>query len=269
MIPVSVIIVTRNNSKTIERCLSALNRGGFSEIFVVDSNSDDGTQDLAKRSGARVSCFTWNNIYPKKKQWCLDNLSLKNDWVFFVDADEIVSAELIGEIETLFARGPDCAGYFVKGFYVIGDKVLKHGLCNNKIALLDRHKMAFPVIDDLDIPGMGEIEGHYQPVLKPGCEGETIGRLKAGMLHYAYDEDWDARHRRYAAWEKAMNEREAWPRDPVRWRQALKQIFRALPGRGMIAFIHCYVFRLGCLEGKTGFKLACDRYRYYRLIAQA
>jgi len=264
MIPVSVIITTRNEEANIVRCLSALT--GFGEVVVVDSRSIDSTVELAKSSGARVCGFTWNGEYPKKRQWCLDNLELEHDWFFFVDADEVVTKELKKEIEELFRAPPTCAGYFIKGRYVMGGRALRFGLRNNKLCLLDRRKVAFPVIDDLNAPGMGEIEGHYQPVLKN--PQDRTGQLKAEILHYAYDKDWSERHERYAAWETAMNRKGAWPRDPVAARQVFKQLFRALPGRALWAFVHCYIIKLGLFDGRRGFQLAGDRYRYYRMIGR-
>lgn len=266
MIPVSVIVATKNEASNIGRCLAAL--GDFAEVIVVDSHSTDETQALAMAAGARVVCFQWDGQYPKKRQWCLEHLELKHDWVFFVDADEIVTDELVRELKWLFEEGPDCDGYFVKGQYVINGKPLRFGLQNNKLCLFNRCKMAFPVIDDLDAPGMGEIEGHYQPVFRDGVDGKIGEVYRSSLLHYAYDRGWTERHKRYAAWEIAMNDNNAWPKDPVRWRQNLKQLFRAMPGRGLIAFIHCYVWKLGILDGKTGLSMAIDRFRYYQMIAQ-
>jgi glycosyltransferase involved in cell wall biosynthesis len=157
-IPASVIVATRNEERRIVRCLEALQ--AFDEIIVADSRSTDRTQELAAQNGASVIDFAWNGRYPKKRQWCLDHLPLRHDWVFFVDADEIVTKELTEEIRALNFQAP---GYFVRGAYIFEGKPLRHGLQNNKLALLDRRRMEFPVVDDLDMPGMGEIEGHYQP----------------------------------------------------------------------------------------------------------
>lgn len=259
-IPVSVIVVTKNEEANIGRCLAAL--GDFSEVVVVDSGSDDRTQEIALAAGARVVNFAWNGHYPKKRQWCLDTLALKHDWVFFVDADEVVTPELAREMAALdFAR----AGYFVKGLYVREGRVLRYGLRNNKLALLDRRRVHFPVVDDLDLPGMGEIEGHYQPVPKAR---ERVGQLRAPLLHHAYQsrEAWRERHERYAKWERGMNAKQAWPDDPAAARRVLKRIFRALPLRGAAAFFHSYIIKLGFLDGGAGLKFAADRYYYYNLV---
>lgn len=79
-IPVSVIVVTKNESSNMARCLLALDE--FDEVVVVDSNSTDGTVQASKSFKARVENFTWNGIYPKKRQWILDNISLKHDYIF-------------------------------------------------------------------------------------------------------------------------------------------------------------------------------------------
>jgi glycosyltransferase involved in cell wall biosynthesis len=257
-IPVTVIIVTKNEASRIKRCIDALQ--DFDEIIVVDSVSDDDTQKIAAACGARVVNFSWNGQYPKKRQWCLDTLKLPHEFVFFVDADEIVTPELIEEIRTLDFSAP---GYFVKGRYVFEGRSLSYGLQNNKLALLDRRKMAFPVIDDLDLPGMGEIEGHYQPVLRLG-QGGRLKQLKSPLLHYAYENRlaWEERHLRYAAWEKGMNVRKSWPEDV----RLLKRLFKAMPVQAPVVFFYSYIIKLGFLDGLAGLRFAFSRFRYYRSI---
>lgn len=263
-IPVSVLISTRNEAGCLARCLAALS--AFDDIVVIDSGSTDDTVLIAQSFGARVVPFTWNGQYPKKRQWCLDQLSLAHEWIFFVDADEVIPSVLTAEIaDTL--QAPAHEGYFVDGLYVMGTQLLRHGLRNTKLVLFKRGAFAFPLVNDLDLPGMGEMEGHYQPV--PVSQG-TIGRLQNPMLHYAYEsgEDWQSRHARYAGWEAGMNKADAWPVDPVPLRQLMKAFFRRLPCRGVIAFVHSYIYKRGFLDGWAGFALARDRYRYYTLVAR-
>ena len=260
-IPVSVIIVTKNEAANIERCLAALSY--FDDVWVVDSQSEDETQKLAQAMGAQIVNFIWDGQYPKKRQYCLNHLALKYHWVFFVDADEVVSPALIEEIRALDYKA---AGYFVKGRYIFEGKALRFGLCNNKLALLDRRYVAFPVVDDLGIYGMGEIEGHYQPVLKAGQQHASIGQLKAALDHYAYEDKgrWAERHRRYALWEQRMTDAQAWPAD----QRLIKTVFQRLPFKALAAFLHSYVLKLGVLDGCAGYRFACTRWRYYRLMAQ-
>ena len=259
--PISIIIMTKNEEARIAACLDGVKV--FDDIWVVDSYSDDKTTDIAAEMGAQILDFKWNGQYPKKKQWCLEHVPVKHDYVFLVDADEIVTPALVEEMRGLDLLNNDlAAGYYVKGRYVFKDKPLRYGLSNNKLALIHRHKMVFPVIDDLGLSGIGEVEGHYQPVLKN--KRDKIGALKSPLLHNAYDDaaGWERRHEGYAAWEKGMNERGAWPDDA----RLSKRIFQALPFPALIAFIHCYVLKLGFLDGVRGFQFAKSRWRYYRMI---
>lgn len=271
MIPVSVVIVTKNESQNIIACLQQLNR--FDDVWVVDSGSRDGTIDLARTKNVQTISYQWNGQYPKKRQWCLQNLSLKYDWVFFVDADEIIPNQLIDEIEKKILASPIEAGFFIVGRYRINGKILKYGIPNQKIALLHRARMEFPVVDDLDIPGMGEIEGHYQPVLKAGFKDAGIGIFQNFMIHDALNDAkaeraWLFRHEKYARWERGMNAKNAWPCDPIPWRESAKQRLRHSSFRPHIVFLTGYIFKLGFLDGKSGFEMASKRYYYLKKIKQ-
>ena len=269
-IPVSVIVVTKNEAASLARCLGALTE--FDEVIVVDSGSEDYTCEIAREHGADVISYVWDGRYPKKRQWCLDSLELVHDWVFFVDADEVVTPDVVQETRDLFACGEiNEAGFFVKAHYIWNGKMLRFGLQNQKLVLLQRSCIEFPVIDDLDYEGMGEIEGHYQPVLKEGFEDRPIGNLQAAMLHYAYDDmdAWQARHLRYAQWESRMMIDQKWPEDPIRFRRFLKYVFRAMPMRSVAAFLHSYILKFGFLDGAAGFDFARSRMRYYVMISDA
>lgn len=309
-IPVSVIVMTLNEEQKIGACLSALQQ--FDEIFVVDSNSTDQTASIAQEMGASVIPFTWNGAYPKKKQWAIDNCPMTHDFVFLVDADEVVSKDLVEEIRGLDFK---VSGYFIRSLYVMNGRPLKYGAQNKKLCLFNRHRMAFPEIDDLGQGCLGEVEGHYQPVFKDisppssstssppratasqesgdpektkrgafrhmdstilnfaslsmrNDENKKLKTLKSTYLHDCLDDEaaWLKKHQRYAAWEREMNKRKAWPVDPNPLRQSLKQLFRAMPCRGLIAFAHSYIWNLGFLDGARGLKFANLRRRYYKMI---
>lgn len=265
-IPLTVIVTTKNEEKRIGRCLAALK--DFAKVIVVDSHSFDRTCAIAREYGIQVVSYRWDGKYPKKRQWCLDTLALAHDWVFWVDADEVVTPELVQELRQIFNTKPDKAGYFIRGRYVWNGEVLEHGLKNNKLCLFDRRKMAFPVVDDLGIEGMGEMEGHYQPVLKAAYKNEGLGQLKAPVLHYAAENKyaWEERHKRYAQWEAEMTRRNAWPQDPVPWRENVKKTLRTSPLRPYIMFTHSYVLKAGFLDGPAGMDFAKSRMDYCEMI---
>jgi len=266
MIPASVIIVTKNEEKNIAKCLTKLSR--FDDLWVIDSDSQDKTVEIAKNFPVTVQNFQWNKHYPKKRQYCLDTLPLKNDWVFFVDADESIPDALIDEIENLLSSNPTEAGYFINGRYCIHQKILKFGFHNKKIVLLHRGRMEFPAVDDLDIPGMGEIEGHYQPVLKENAKRLKIGTLKNFMIHGTLDDmrGWSFRHEKYARWEVGMNKKGAWPEDPIAWREFVKSTIRRSRFRPQIVFLGVYLLKLGFLDGRNGLFWAKQRYKYLKKI---
>jgi glycosyltransferase involved in cell wall biosynthesis len=94
---ISVLIPTLNEARNISECVASVRWAD--EIVVVDSGSTDGTLDAARRGGARIVEFTWNGRLPKKKNWALENVEWKNEWVLILDADERVSAGLAEEIQ--------------------------------------------------------------------------------------------------------------------------------------------------------------------------
>jgi glycosyltransferase involved in cell wall biosynthesis len=260
-IPVTVIITTLNEAKNLPRCLAALSR--FNEVIVVDSNSTDDTAVIAQSFGASVISYSWNGQYPKKRQWCLDTLPLKNDLVFFVDADEVVPDALVNEIAALDHH---CAGYFVDGLYMAEGRPLKFGMRNRKLCLLDRRYIEFPVVDDLNIPGMGEIEGHYQPVLKKDARTTAVRRLRNGLYHYAFEDDdkWQRRHDGYAQWEEGMAQNFAWPGETSQVRKMMKAIFRRAPFKPTLFLAYYYFIKGGFLEGVRNYKLTARKAAYYK-----
>lgn len=259
MIPVSVIVLTRNEARNLPACLASL--AEFDEVFVVDSGSDDGTAEIARSLGARVVDFRWNGRYPRKKQWSLDNLPLERDWALFLDADERVTPEGAREIDEI-ARGADRGGavaFRSSGIPVFLGRALRHGRGYSKIILLDRRRCRFPEIPDLDVETMWEVEGHYQPTV----DG-AIGRLRAPHLH-GDDKPlfaWFDRHNRYSDWEARLGadgRLDAIIRAERGPRRIARRLYASAPARPLLVFLWDYVVRLGLLDGRAGLHFALAR----------
>ena len=257
---ISVVIVTKNAADNLQHCLGSLS--DFPHILIVDSYSIDDTAEIAESLNIPVISFAWNGQYPKKRQWCLDHLTDLKDYVLFIDADEIMTPALVEDMRGLSG---DKAGYFINGQYVFRGKKLRYGLRNNKLCLINRHQMEFPVVDDLDLDAMDEIEGHYQPVLKEG-ETNSFGALKSPLIHDAYNTHWFERHERYAYWQAMVEHRQALPSDVTMGRQILKSVFGIGILRPFMAFFHSYILKLGFLDGRAGYQFALSRARYYRMV---
>src|SRR3990172_9987066 len=100
--PVSILMPVKNEKKNIRRCLEHLRWAD--EILVVDSQSSDNGVKIAEELGARVVQFHFNGTYPKKKNWALENLPFRHEWVLIVDSDEVIPSELAEEISRVVQR---------------------------------------------------------------------------------------------------------------------------------------------------------------------
>ncbi len=81
-LPVSVIVPVRNEAHNLRRCLESLRGAG--EVYVVDSQSSDGTAEIAREFGAQIIQFHYQGGWPKKRQWALDTLPLSYEWVLLL-----------------------------------------------------------------------------------------------------------------------------------------------------------------------------------------
>lgn len=259
-IPITVLVQTKNEEAGIAKCLAALR--DFSEVVVVDSNSTDTTPEIATSMGVMLVNFTWNGIYPKKKQWQLENIETKNDWVMFIDADEFPTPALLAELRS---RGGEMAervfaAYDVPLEYVFAGKTLVHGHRVVKRCLLDRTRCRFVAIDDLDAPGMGELEGHYQPV----AEGRTA-KLHAKLRHDDQDpvRTWFDRHNRYSDWEAFLRTNPRIQTEAAKRRSAQGKLFDKVPFKPLGFFVFAYFVKAGFLDGRAGLDYAFALSSYY------
>uniref|UniRef100_UPI0025A010DF glycosyltransferase family 2 protein n=1 Tax=Xylanibacter muris TaxID=2736290 RepID=UPI0025A010DF len=95
---ISVVILTCNEALHIERCIESARRVA-DKIFVVDSHSTDGTQELARKTGVTVVEHDYVN-QAQQMQWAIDNLNLTTEWVMRMDADEYLTDRLVEEIKS-------------------------------------------------------------------------------------------------------------------------------------------------------------------------
>ena len=120
-LPLSVAIITLNAASQLEETLRGIDFAD--EIVVIDSGSNDGTQALATRYGARVLEQPWLGFGPQKQAAVA---ACRNDWVLCLDADERVSPALRASIENAL-RAPSTAAYrFARSNRFLG-RYLKYG----------------------------------------------------------------------------------------------------------------------------------------------
>lgn len=169
MVKISAYIVTLNEEKRLGKTLQALKKVA-DEIFVIDSGSTDKTQEIAEKYGAEFLFHKWKNISAQKhygQELC------HNDWVLSLDADEVLSPELIAEIKEKM-KNPTADAYRIKICDMLpGDKKPRlFAKTYNQVRLYNRKKSNMP--DDLtnDRVVVGE--------------GAVVEQLESKVFHYSY-----------------------------------------------------------------------------------
>lgn len=169
MVKISAYIVTLNEEKRLGKTLQALKKVA-DEIFVIDSGSTDKTQKIAEKYGAKFVFHKWKNISAQKhygQELC------HNDWVLSLDADEVLSPELIAEIKEKMKK-PTADAYRIKICDMLpGDKKPRlFAKTYNQVRLYNRKKNNMP--DDLtnDRVVVGE--------------GAVVEQLESKVFHYSY-----------------------------------------------------------------------------------
>ena len=105
---VSVVMLTRNEEAMIGRALASA-RSFADEILLIDSNSTDRTKEIAEAAGATVYTQDWLGWVAQRRK----GASLaRNDWLFFLEADEIVTPDLAADVRLHMAGDPDPSGGF-------------------------------------------------------------------------------------------------------------------------------------------------------------
>ncbi len=267
--PVSFLLPIRNEASNLPRCLQSI--AWADEIFVVDSQSTDASAEISRQAGAKVVQFQFNGTWPKKKNWALENLPFSNEWVFILDADEVLPPGAEAEIRAAI-ENPKIAGYWINRRFMFMGKWLCHAYYPNWNLRLFRHQLGrYEKLTGADTQS-GDNEVHEHVVV----QGET-GRLKCEMDHYAFPsvEVFVEKHNRYSNWEArvALERSLAGSRDQLQmtsvgWRRKLKSISHHLPFRGFLRFCYVYFWQRGFLDGKEGYYFA-RLHGFYEFLSTA
>jgi glycosyltransferase involved in cell wall biosynthesis len=240
---VSAIVITKDNERTIRRCIESLRWAD--EIVVVDSGSTDATPDICRALGARVHVTVdWPGHGPQKNR-ALDLAT--GEWVFSLDSDEWVTPGLRAEIERTLAV-PDAAGYAVPRRSSFCGRFMRHsGWWPDYVVRLFRRD-AGRFTDD-----------HTHERLK--VDG-AVRRLREPIMHEAIDN-----------LEQMLGKMNAYSTAAahMKMQQGKRGTLVTAVAHGVWAFFRTYVLRLGFLDGREGFMLAVANaegsyYRYVKLM---
>lgn len=100
VLPISVVIVARNEALTLPRCLASV-QSWVAEIVVVLNATTDASETIARNFGATVHHTEWRG-FRDTKNWAVDRAT--QPWALCLDADEEVSPALHTDLAAFFAR---------------------------------------------------------------------------------------------------------------------------------------------------------------------
>lgn len=258
---ISIIILTKNEEIDLPACLESVRWSD--DVHVLDSGSTDNTIKIAKHFNAKILTNLFES-FGKQRNFALDNIKLKYNWILFLDADEVVTEKFKVEVyKAIINADEDVAGFYCCWKMILEGKWLKN--CDNfpkwQFRLMYKGKARF--IDS----------GHGQK------EGQVVGRIeyiKEPYLHYGFSKgwyNWFERHNKYSSQEAISRSKDCPPfinlfsRNRSMRNVALKSWLSKLPGWPVLRFIHAYIFNLGFFEGTQGF-IYCMNMAYYEFLIQ-
>jgi glycosyltransferase involved in cell wall biosynthesis len=266
-LPLSVIIPVKNEERNIAACLESVKWAD--EVWVVDSHSSDGTIEVARRYTDKIAQFEYAGGFPKKKNWALQNLPFKHEWILLLDADERVTPELQEEISGVLHRanhpeqGTPIDGYYVNRKLIFLGRWIKHcGWYPSWNMRLFKHRLGrYEKLGAEDVENAGDVEVHEHVVLDGRAE-----YLKYDLLHEDFKSIYHfiERHNRYSNWEARVYHnlatntgasngiRASFFGSPLERKRFIKQLWTRAPFRPAIRFLWMYFLRLGFLDGRPG-----------------
>lgn len=106
---ITLAMIVRNEAPRLPACLASA-AGAVDEIVVVDTGSTDATADVARRHGARVVAWAWQDDFAAARNEALRHAG--GDWVLVLDADERLAPGAAPRVRALAAaagaEGYDC-----------------------------------------------------------------------------------------------------------------------------------------------------------------
>ncbi|ESH88903.1 glycosyl transferase family 2 [Cupriavidus sp. HPC(L)] len=250
---VSVLILTLNEEKNLARCLESVSWSD--DVVVLDSYSTDQTLEIARRHGARVFQRKFDN-WSAHQNWANENIDFKHKWVYYSDADEVVSPELAAELREIADQVP-ADGSSAPVAYRVRYK-------NYFLGKWIRFAGGYPIwVLRFFQPDKVRWERLVNPA--PVVDG-SVGFLRHHFLHYSFNKGFDAwfdKHNKYSMGEaletiRSLDEDKfrfssLLASDPPARRRALKELSFRLPMRPVARFLYLYLLKFGFIDGKAGF----------------
>ncbi|MFQ6031542.1 MAG: glycosyltransferase family 2 protein [Candidatus Zixiibacteriota bacterium] len=224
---ISAIVITRNEEKNIERCLSSID--WVDEVVVVDSGSTDDTKKIASEFTQKIFNSKWEG-FGKAKGYAKEKAT--HQWILSVDADEVVTEDLKEEIQNIIKSENSLNGYYIPRKSNFLGKWIKHAWYPDFVLWLFRKDMG--KFDDSMVHEKVEVEGE-------------IGYLKNVLLHYTVP---DFNH-----YLEKLNRYSSLGAEQL-FRKGKRAKLLDLTFRPLATFLKMYFVKKGFLDGPAGFVLA-------------
>jgi len=264
---IKTIILTYNESIHIKRCIESV-RQFSSSIMLVDSFSTDNTVEIAEAMGVEVKKNNFVN-YSTQFNWAIENAGDDYDWLFRIDADEVVDNELAANIVNQI----DSLSEVIDGILVnrwmmfMGESIKKGGLFPVKVVRLWKK-------------GRGKCENRWmdEHILVDGKVSELEGKLMDNNLNGLTW--WTEKHNNYASREAVDllnikygfiaydDDRLSVDSQAGKKRWLKRNVYNKLPKglRALMYFLYRYIFALGFLDGRAGFSFHFLQGFWYRFL---
>jgi glycosyltransferase involved in cell wall biosynthesis len=252
---IEVLIIARDEAANIPHALRSVLHWADC-VHVVDSGSLDATREIAREMGAVVTEQAWLG-YAKQKNWALDNLPWKSDWIFILDADEVVLPELREELLRIAAlpqqEVPE-SGFFVNRYFIFLGKRIRH--CGYypswNLRFFKRGRARYEdrqVHEHMLVDGpSGYLQGHMEHYDRRGLEVYTAKHNRYSTL----EAEEIARH---VLGQSKTTFKASLLGDPLERNRWIKHhLYPRLPAKWLMRFCYMYFLRLGALDGVTGFR---------------
>jgi glycosyltransferase involved in cell wall biosynthesis len=233
---ISVVIVCKNGAKVIGGTIKSFS-GLSDDILIYDNGSTDGTKDMVKQSNVRLVEGSWEGFGKTKNK---ANALAKYDWILSLDADEAIDEELK---ENLMRQdlADETKVYELKFKNFLGSKWLRFGEWGNDkhIRLFNRKQINW---NDADVHEALLLSKDVKVISVPGY---VLHRTAANFTEY------ENKMENYAA----LNAEKYFKQQKTSG--SFKIFFSAI-----FSFIKNYFFKLGFLDGATGYHCARINARY-------
>jgi glycosyltransferase involved in cell wall biosynthesis len=238
----SVIIITKNEAGHIARCLESVSWAD--EIIVLDSGSDDDTVAICRQFTDKVYRTNWPG-FGIQKQRALDKAG--GDWIFSIDADEVVTPELRTEIEQALGQ-EGYHGYEIPRLSSYCGRQMRHGGWWPDYVLRMFRRDCGQFTDSVV----------HERIIVQG----QIGRMHSPLLHDAFINLDEVLHK--------VNSYSALGAEMLYQRGVRSSLGKAIL-KGLWTFIRTYWLKAAILDGRQGLMLSISNaegayYKYLKLL---